>query len=90
MVNHRRTELEIIQHILNISQDGAKKTEILYKNNMSYTQLTEYLDFLLEKNIIKETIYDIGKGKKNVKLYIATKKGESLLKQINSIMDYLG
>jgi len=49
MVNNRRSEIDIIGEILNLSRDGAKKTEILYQGNLSYTQLQKYLPFLLKK-----------------------------------------
>ena len=54
MVNNRRSEMEIIRQILNLSRDGARTTELLYQCNMSYTQLKSYIPFLIEKNILKE------------------------------------
>ena len=51
MFNKRRSEIQIIGEILELSRYGAKKTEILYQSNMSFTQLQNYLSFLLEKNI---------------------------------------
>ena len=33
----RRSEIEIIGEILQLTKDGAKKTEILYKSNMSFS-----------------------------------------------------
>jgi len=52
MVNNRRSELDIISKILDLSKSGAKKTEILYQGNLSYTQLQSYLPFLLEKETV--------------------------------------
>ena len=37
---------EIISKILDLSKDGAKKTEILYQGNFSYMQLKSYLNML--------------------------------------------
>lgn len=73
MVNNRRSELEIIDRILDVSKSGAKKTEILYYSNLSYMQLKSYLGFLMEKNILEEKeVKDNG----NVyKLYKPTEKG---------------
>ncbi|HEC81433.1 MAG TPA: DUF4364 domain-containing protein, partial [Thermoplasmatales archaeon] len=39
VVNTRRCEIEIIRDILSLATKGAKKTQILYKTNLSYTQL---------------------------------------------------
>jgi predicted transcriptional regulator len=88
MFNKRRTELEIIQHILDLSQEGAKKTEIMYKNNMSFAQLTIYLDFLLEKDIIEKKTKNPENPKCSSKVFITTRKGDDLLKEIHSIMNY--
>ena len=77
MVLNRRSEIEIIGRILDLSRNGAKKTEFLYKGNLSYTQLKSYLFFLLEKNIIKEEmIRDNGFTHKSYKI---TDKGEAFL-----------
>ena len=54
MVNNRRSEIQIIHKILTLSSGGARKTEILYQGNLSYTQLKSYLPFLLEKDILEE------------------------------------
>lgn len=37
MANKRRSEIQIIGEILDLSKNGAKKTEILYQNNMSFS-----------------------------------------------------
>ena len=86
MVNRRRSELDIISEILKLSCEGAKKTEILYQGNLSYSQLQNYLLFLLEKNILEEKVIDNNNGKS--KLYKRTKKGDELLEDINKTLSY--
>jgi predicted transcriptional regulator len=44
--------LDITANILKISRGGIFKTQIMYRANLSYTQLNEYLQSLLEKNLI--------------------------------------
>ena len=83
----RRSEIEIIGEILDLSKDGAKKTEILYRSNMSFTQLQHYLSFLLEKHIIEENIIENDNGKSS-KIYINTEKGNELLEEINNLYSY--
>lgn len=86
-MNNRRSEIEIIGTILNLSKNGAKITEILYKGNFSYSQLKEYMNFLLKKEILEEkTIQD---SLSNNKYYISTKKGMDLLGNINKTLSYL-
>lgn len=45
-MNRRRWEIQIIGDILRLGT--ARKTEIMYSANMSYSQLARYLDFLLD------------------------------------------
>ena len=87
MFNKRRSEIQIISDILCLSKNGAKKTEILYKNNMSFSQLNNYLSVLLDKNIIEEIITQNNNGKYN-KIYRTTENGNDLLDDINKIMMY--
>ena len=56
LLNKRRSEIQIIEEILDLSKKGAKKTEILYQSNMSFSQLKNYLSCLLEKNLIEESM----------------------------------
>jgi predicted transcriptional regulator len=86
-VNNRRSEFEIIGRILDISKNGAKKTEILYKGNFSYSQLTGYLTFLLNRKILEEKTTK--NNTNNGKYYIITQKGKDLLGNINKTLSFL-
>ena len=77
MVNNRRSELDIITEILNLSKEGSKKTDILYKGNLSYTQIQNYLPFLIDKDVLEECMIK-KKGRKYI-FYKTTQKGLSLL-----------
>ena len=88
MFNKRRSEIQIIKEILDLSKNGAKKTEILYQGNMSFSQLQNYLSYLIEKKIIEENISYQQNGSRN-KVYVTTKKGNDLLENINSLYSYL-
>ena len=87
MVNNRRSKIEIISRILSLSCDGARKTEILYQGNMSYTQLQSYLPFLINRNILEEQeVYNNGYASK---LYKTTDKGLDLLDSIRKVLIHL-
>lgn len=86
MVNNRRSELDIISEILKLSKNGAKKTELLYQGNLSYTQLKSYLIFLMEKEILEEKV--VKRGSNISKVYQVTEKGDSLLVDINRTLSY--
>ncbi|MHA1194137.1 MAG: winged helix-turn-helix domain-containing protein [Promethearchaeota archaeon] len=87
MFNKRRSEIQIIGKILDISKNGAKKTEILYQNNMSFAQLQNYLSFLLDKSIIEENTVSNDNGSSN-EIYVNTEKGNNLLEDINKLYKY--
>jgi len=65
----KRTRYEIIHDILSICENGAKKTWILYKANLSYELANNYISKFVEKELI---IQKDG-------LYVLTDKGKMLL-----------
>jgi len=69
----RRDQLSIIARIIEITKEGALKTQIMYRANLSYTQLKKNLDFLIEKQLIAQINID----KKEV--YNTTQKGLDFL-----------
>lgn len=82
--NKRRDKLDIIAEILDIAKDGLLKTQIMYRANLSFAQLNEYLDFLTGMNLL-------GMEKENrKKLYRTTEKGERYLQKYNDISYILG
>jgi predicted transcriptional regulator len=48
-----RDRLEIIADILEIAKGGQLKTRILYDGNLSFSQLNEYLTFMLEMGFLE-------------------------------------
>ncbi len=87
MVNNRRSSIEIINKIVTVSRNGARKTEILYQSNLSYAQLQSYLGFLKEKEILKEE-YVRDNGNSHT-LYFPTDKGLVFLEDIKKVLEYL-
>ncbi len=87
MVNRRRSQIEILNDILLISKEGAKKTDILYKGNFSYKQLQEYLGYMIEKEILKE-IYVEDNGN-SCRIYRPTEKGIDFLEDSNRLLEKL-
>jgi predicted transcriptional regulator len=53
-VNGRRDKITIMADLLEIMQEPHRLTHILYKSNMSYLQLTKYLDDLIERGLAVE------------------------------------
>ena len=59
MIEKRRGRMEIIADILKSIQNKGgkiKPTHLLYKSNLSHAKLKEYVDILLEKDLIEEKL----------------------------------
>jgi predicted transcriptional regulator len=81
----KRTHLEVIRDILEVvkNKNGRiKPTHILYKSNLSYQMMDEYLNELKEKELIKEHKTRQGRT------YTVTEKGFSFLAEYNKIQTF--
>ena len=79
----RRDKLAIMAEIMNISKNGALKTQIMYRANLSFAQLNDYLKFLTETKLLEKTASN---GKE---VFKATQKGKEFLDRHNQVMDLL-
>ena len=79
----RRDKLSIMAEILEISRNGTLKTQIMYKANLSFAQLNEYLRFMLKTQLLNK----FNANNKNV--YGATKKGEEFLYRHSEITELI-
>jgi len=79
----RRDRLYIIAEILEIAKDGALKTQIMYKANLSFSQLNEYLDFLVKLNLLES------KEINGRTIYKTTEKGLKYLDNYKEILQLL-
>lgn len=79
----RRDKLYIIAEILELARGGALKTQIMYKANLSFTQLNNYLKFMLKTNLLDRIVKD---GKE---IYRATEKGLYFLQRYYEINELL-
>ena len=66
--------------ILEIVKEGTLKTQIMYKANLSFTQLNEYLQFMLLNNLINHTTVE---GRVT---YTITEKGTDFLQMHTSLL----
>jgi len=60
-----------------VAVEGAKKTHIMYGCNLSFGQLQTYLDFLLDRGLLK-TVSETEKGS-NPAFFQTTARGQSFL-----------
>jgi predicted transcriptional regulator len=74
-LNHRG-RLDIMANILNMANNGAKKTQLMYKCNLSFKQLELYVNLLVTKKLLTKHIHN---GTRDIILYETTTKGHSFL-----------
>jgi predicted transcriptional regulator len=79
----RRDKLYIIAEILEIAKDGTLKTQIMYRANLSFTQLNDYIKFMLKINLMEKR----PEGTKEI--YRATDKGIDFLGRYREIKELL-
>lgn len=79
----RRDRLYIMAEILEVAIDGALKTQMMYRANLSFAQLNEYLKLLLEIKLLEIP------GSTERKIYKTTSKGMRYLQSYREINDLL-
>ena len=79
----RRDRLFIMTEILTIAKEGSLKTHIMYKANMSFAQISEYLSLLLDLNLLQ--------ADENLKrtIFKTTEKGLRYLQSYSEIIELL-
>ena len=79
----RRDKLFIIAEILEIAKDGVLKTQIMYRANLSFTQLNDYLNFMLKNELLEKVLMN------DKEVYKATEKGMIFLQNYHEITELL-
>jgi len=78
----RRSKLEMYIDILKVlaHKGPLKLTHIMYKANVNCSVLKQYLDFLIEQNLVEEKTI----GKKRI-VYAITQRGITVLKYFREL-----
>lgn len=79
----RRDRLFIMAEILDVAREGVLKTQIMYRANLSFAQLNEYLSLLLDLKLLK-TVTSSDKTH-----YETTNKGLRYLQSYQAIRELL-
>jgi len=66
----RRDRLHIMAEIMEVAKESKLKTRIMYKVNLSFSQVNEYLSFLTEMGFLRVRVEN------GQKLYETTAKGK--------------
>jgi len=76
----RRNNLDISAEILQVAQEGAKKTQIVYKANLNFLIVKKYLNNLIEKDLMS----------KNDTYYYTTDKGKDFIRSYQNFSSRMG
>jgi predicted transcriptional regulator len=79
----RRDKLYIVAEILEIAKGGTLKTQVMYRANLSFTQLNNYLQFMLKISLLEKVEVN------NKDVYKATDKGLNFLQRYHEINELL-
>ncbi|MGB3459234.1 MAG: winged helix-turn-helix domain-containing protein [Halobacteriota archaeon] len=75
----RRGRTDIIVDILSVAEEKAKKTQIVYKADLNFRMVEEYLPHLVDKGLIENTDGE----------YKTTEKGEIFLTDYQKMKEML-
>ena len=79
----RREKLIIMAEIIGIAKQGVPKTRIMFKASLSFSQLNQYLSFLLHRNLLEK----VADGRREI--YRATPKGQEFMEKQQQVIDLL-
>lgn len=80
----RRSRVDIIIDILDVAREGVNKTSLVYKTNLNFKLIDEFLNLLQEYGLMENKLDVDAKIK-----YITTEKGKTFLKKTKEITLYL-
>ncbi len=86
LVNMRRSKLEMYVDILKVlaRYGPLKLTHIMYKANINCSVLKQYLDFLIQQNLVEEQTLRKKRNKTRV-VYAITERGRTVLKYFREL-----
>ena len=90
LLSMRRSKLEMYVDILKaLARHGSLKlTHIMYKANVNCSVLKQYLDFLVQQNLVEEQALHEKRNKTRV-VYAITERGRTALKYFRELNNAL-
>jgi len=80
----QRSRIDIIACILENSKGGSRKTKIIYKCNLSFSQFNLYRNYLAENGLLN--VLELNDG---AEIFEITDKGREFLKDYKRVKDAL-
>ena len=78
MTSKKRNRIEILAEVLEACREPQLKTRIMYRANLSWGPITDYLHFCQEMGVVEKV------GKR----YKVTERGKQLLKELLEILEW--
>jgi predicted transcriptional regulator len=82
-LSKRRDQLHIVNEILKVAKRGASKTRIMYNANLSFKGVNQYLNFMMENELLLKTHDDCKP------VYYASEKGLTFINSYNQLVQLL-
>jgi len=76
-----RDRLDIIADVLEVAKSGARKTQIMYGANLSYTLLTRYLKEVMDTGLVR---------REDESIFKLTEKGSDFLQAFYGYREHRG
>ena len=80
-----RSRYRILYDMLTTANPSAKKTHMMYRSNLSFDQLAIYLNFLLQRGLVKKTQNEF-----NEWVYSITESGKKYVEKFDSLSSLVG
>ena len=77
-----------MENILRVANEGAKKTHVMYRCNLSFKQLNAYLDLLVSIGLLKSVPPRTGE-RSDLNMYETTKKGQAFIHAYRNLIDLI-
>jgi len=91
MATGRRSRLELVFDILLAIQNKGgkiKPTHLMYKSNLSHKLLSQYMEELINKELIMMEEFQVKKRKTPSKVVVITDKGLGFLEEFRRIREF--
>ncbi len=91
MATGRRSRLELVFDILLAIQNKGgkiKPTHLMYKSNLSHKLLSQYMEELINKELIMVEEFQVKKRKTPSKVVVITDKGLGFLEEFRRIREF--
>ena len=79
----RRDRLGIMAEIMEVARGGRLKTQIMYKANLSFSQIRDYLSFLTEMGFLRVRV------ETRKRIYETTSKGILYIENYREMLSFL-